>query len=387
MDATVTPEKRIRWLRQRLQEDPRNALAWLDSALVYTTLGQNLQARRAVETAVAIAGDQRFVVRAACRFYLHVDQPDRAVRILIDSGRSTADPWVAAPLLSATHLAGNSPRGIRKLRVLADESRPGPSTELQSQLATIEMIAGKVRDASRRFSRSLEEPTENTLAQAEWALQRDSTLTDVELKLPELMNRTRDVYEAAARHALATGDFQAALEQAKQWIQYQPFSTEAVNFASYIASVGLGDFSQASSIVIEHRRGDPTDPYLLNNLAFATAAAGDAKSAAAYLAPLDHNFIASNAYLLATSGLIAFKAGNPEQGRRLYGEALRLASTTAPKHDQALIALFWAAEELRLNTDSADAVVSDARKLAAKTTSPLVKRWKEAILEGGRPDS
>lgn len=60
---------KIRKLRISLREFPRNPLAYMDLAREYVALGQPLSAAKAVETALALAPNNRFVLRSTSRFF------------------------------------------------------------------------------------------------------------------------------------------------------------------------------------------------------------------------------------------------------------------------------------------------------------------------------
>ena len=75
-----TPETRaqIRRLKQRLGHDPRNALGWTEIARYYTILGQREKAANAMQIAVYLFPDHRYVLRAAVRLAVHHGELDRA---------------------------------------------------------------------------------------------------------------------------------------------------------------------------------------------------------------------------------------------------------------------------------------------------------------------
>src|SRR5439155_22265534 len=87
---------RIRVLRQRSIAEPRNAFVWVDLALLYTTLGLRDQAARAIRIALALAPEDRFVLRCASRFLVHIGDAERAHHILKRSEATPYDPWLMA---------------------------------------------------------------------------------------------------------------------------------------------------------------------------------------------------------------------------------------------------------------------------------------------------
>src|SRR5260370_17589593 len=74
--------KRIAAYRRSLREQPWNPIRLVDLAREYSTLGQQEPAERALVRAVALAPDNRFVLRSASRFFMHFGQPDEPPPIL-----------------------------------------------------------------------------------------------------------------------------------------------------------------------------------------------------------------------------------------------------------------------------------------------------------------
>ena len=78
----------LRKIAERVNRDPRNALAQASMARRYTILGQLEQADRALSMALAFAPSSRYVRRIACRFYVHLGDPLRAFTLLDRFGRT-----------------------------------------------------------------------------------------------------------------------------------------------------------------------------------------------------------------------------------------------------------------------------------------------------------
>ena len=60
----------------------QDAVEWMDLARSFTTLGELTKASRSVGAAVKLAPTNRFIVRAASRFYVHSNEPERALSLL-----------------------------------------------------------------------------------------------------------------------------------------------------------------------------------------------------------------------------------------------------------------------------------------------------------------
>lgn len=372
LEFRTRPREVLRLLRRRLRQDPRNALAWVDAALLYTTLGQAEQAARAIDIALDLAPDNRLVLRSAARFFIHMDRWDKAYLLLSRSHRTPQDPWLTSTLISTGLYTGERVPGSRHTQKLVEAVPIEHATELLSSLGTAELTAGADRKAVRLFRRSLEAPTENVLAQAEWASEPTRHLVDVD---PNQLAQVAAAFEANARHLDNEGDAEKALEAAERWIRYQPFSAEPIAFASYIASVGLGDFRKAEEITRSLIPRNRRNPYVVNNRAVALANLGLVEDARKEMQRIQSDEIASVYTFVATTGLLAYRTGDIEAGRTLYGRALTIARNRVPPRAQALLALIWAREEVLHAMEPREEIVAEAQRLSRQVNHSFVDLW------------
>lgn len=369
----------IRRIRMSLRRYPRNALGWLDLAYLYAGQGEDLKAERSVRIALDLQPHNRLVVRPASRFWVHAKDPETALALLDESGL-VDDPWVAAAQLSVEQLLNRKPRSVRSFRKLLERVPPRHATELAAALGTLELSAGARRNSRKHFDVSILEPTENALAQVEWA-----HLSSGIVEVPDVLRqRVEDAYEAKARHFEAAGDPASALEQTRAWLDFQPFSVEPATFGSYVASIGLGDFVQAEEIAQRGLTPNPDDSMLLNNLAFALASQDRVEEAKQTFARIPRSDVVSSPTMSATAGLIAYRSGDSRAGRELYGVALRSARSLPP-HIQALMALFWLREERNAGGEETRTAMEAFSALRRQTNHPSVKRWSEAIATRSDP--
>lgn len=366
--------------RMRLQDDPRNAIQWLDLARQYTVLGLEPQAHRAVQVATSLSRNNRFVLRAASRFYVHHGEVDRAHSLLLNAPSTRKDPWLLAAEIALAATADLPPRFVNLgRRALEDESiNPSHLTELASELATLELSNGKARNAKKLFRRSLVTPNENSLAQAEWAWEKLSgeVLNVSEFDVPYN-------FEAQAWHNYQSGNWDDALTNSKCWLLDQPFSRRPAILGSYVASSMLEDFNTSVELLERSLLPNPLDPVLLNNLAFAYANLGRLSEAQAALhrADLNQANVHSKICLIATQGLVCFRQGRTEQGREFYKEALRRAAEINDSRAYAEALLHLALEEIRVGSQEANESVSKASEAAMrqedKSVSFLLKKLKD----------
>jgi tetratricopeptide (TPR) repeat protein len=194
--------------------------------------------------------------------------------------------------------------------------------ELAAELGTIELVGGADKQSRKLFDRSLDAPTGNSLAQAEWASRRLPSLVD-------RVARTNAPFDAEARaqRAAQAGDWETAIASARGWQSDQPFDERAAVVGSYIASVGLEEWEAAFHFADVGLRATPGQPLLLNNKAFALINLGKLEEAAKVLAqaPYADTGDGAGVTLPATRGLLAFRQGDPDRGRALYLEAVEIA--------------------------------------------------------------
>jgi tetratricopeptide (TPR) repeat protein len=361
---------RIAALRQRLNSAPRSPLLWVERALLYTTLGQAAQAQQCMAIALALAPEDRYVLRSAARMFVHYEDPQRAHQLLADAEMTARDPWLAAAEIAAASLADTSPRHLKAARAMLDNGHFAPAhlTELASSVGTMELEAGALKKAKRLFTLSLEAPNENALAQAEWATRRVS--------LRELSARVEEVPESFEARALAAAAGQRipeALREGWNWLFDQPFSREPALFGSYHAAKSQR-FEESAEFARRGLIANPDEPILRNNLAFAQARMGDVEDAARTLAQIDRAKLDedTSATVTATEGLVAFRSGRAEEGRKLYLDAIQRTRRAANK---ALAHVMLATEELRTSLATAPETVALARQAADKGLPGEERLW------------
>lgn len=339
---------RIHELRKRLHAEPRNAILWVELAREYTILGVNHKAVSAMENALRLADDNRFVVRSAARLFVHLDEPDRAHDLLRRTHSVGFDPWILASEIAVASVAGYQSQLMKKgRRLLAEETwNPFSTNELASALATFELTEGGLRDARKLFRTSLRDPNDNSLAQAEWASERlgGFSVADKQLEIPWS-------FEARARAKYRKADFLGAIQDCHEWHLDEPFSSRPLGIAGFIHSVAFGDFDKAAESARNGLKANPGDQLLRNNLAFALASADrleEAKEEFAKTSKVDAD-ASTSATLKATEGLINYREGRPGVGRSLYVAAIQEGADLTEEFT-LLAKAYLAREELRAGT-------------------------------------
>lgn len=344
--TTKDPGRDVRRLRERLRDDPRNAVGWLDLSRAYAICGENDKAVRAVRAAIALAPDNRFTLRSAARFYLHVGNAEDAHEILRRSEATRRDPWLMAAEIAVATVANLPPKTVKHARAALDAQRYAPYhlSEVASALATLEANSGKTKAARRLFRQALVEPTENAVAQAEWAA-RHLHLFDFD---HELLKNPR-TFEANAWAAYVNASWEEALVHARSWLSDEPFSGRAAGMGSALAAVALENFDEAITIAKQGVLTDPNDELLRNNLVFTLAEAGRLEEARVEHQRLRFASLGKTARVmwLANGGLLEYRAGQVEVGRELYERAIALAREQGNRDLELMAIAYGAGEEFR----------------------------------------
>lgn len=367
----------IRQLRHLLQLFPKNAVAWTDLALYLTIAGSFQNARKAIRTALHLAPNNRFVLRSASRFFIHEGELDAAHDLLARAESTQYDPWLLAAEVASARAAGTRSSFTKRAHSMLEDHNLHPQhiSELASALATTEGDAPTARrlQIRRLIAKSLIDPTENSVAQAQW----HATNTGFANALSDHANgrdllEGRRVYEAHAFQSYIEGDFNTSFDRAKQWFADQPFSARPAYLAAQVATTLLSRPHEAIDITLRALTPNPGELMLWNNLAYAYALVGEIEKAKDAIDRIDETRLETKQRITvtATHGAIEFRSGKIEEGRRLYMKAVNdLEAADLADQDLGLIALavaHHAYEEAAAETSEAVVIYGAAEKLARK---------------------
>lgn len=354
----------IRAARASLRRNPRNPVRWMDLALAQTNTGELDKARRSIQTALALAPANRFVLRAASRFFVHVNDPERAQAVVFPTARNLHDPWLLAAEIAASDVVGSASRLIVAARrgLRAGDFAPAQASELACAIASHEFEAGQDKSAKKLLGQALVQPTENAVAQAEFEARRGR------FTLPEHLLAHEGSFEARAIAFGSRSQWKEAVGDAKKWQQDQSFASDPAMYLSYVASVCLEDYVVAAEAAKTGLTANPGSAMLANNYAFSLVNLGRVEDAAAVLDqyPSTAQEKSDRAVWTATMGLIAFRQGDSARGRELYRDAFATAAEAGLRDQAAFAAAFWAREEVRLASPIAGAVLEVARLAVAR---------------------
>lgn len=364
--------------RLRLSNEPRNALLRVDLARLYANLGFRDQAIKEISKALLLAPNNRFVLRSASRLFVHYREPDRARWYLRHGNESRHDPWLLAAEIAVSHLM-EQPSNFVTLGLRALNSRSLSNfhiTELASAIGTIELVEGQSKKARRLFKRALVEPTDNSVAQADWASRRmhGLTLNDKQLQTPLS-------FEARAWEHYWKSDWEHAYQQSILWHRDEPFASKPAIFASFIATM-VDDNEMSISIARRGLQANPGQFFLTNNLVFALASDGQVDEAESELSKVERSNLPTEQSIMitATEGLTMFRKKEIEKGRHLYQHAVELADGSSAGELMRQALAFWAREETQLNLPTAQMVLDQAIQASKGSGDPIAQFLLDQIL-------
>ncbi len=343
--------------RRKLRRNPRNVLAWLDMARAYSILGVDEKSISCIERALYLAPNHRYVLRAAVRLFVHLNKKEHAYYLIANNPRTPVDPWLIATELSLAKLIDKPPKFLRKGRELVESNNFEPKnvTELKSAIGTFFFYENELRLARKNIRQSLEAPTDNSVAQAQWISNQriDIPFTRSDFNIPFS-------YEARTWRNLSSSQWHTARSECLNWLNDEPFSSLPAEVGSYMGISLIDNPKFAESCARVGIKAHSENPTLLNNLTIALAYQGEIKKAKEYFSKIDINKSQSHKYVYtATRGLLHFRDKKYKQGRLDYENAESLAPNKSSKNR---VALFRAREELNANTPEADNYVEKVLK-------------------------
>ena len=371
---------RVRTFRRWLRAEPRDPISWVELSRTYAILGLGEQAERSMTIALQLAMNNRFVLRSASRLWIYLQDPERAHDILVKVDRTRHDPWLLAAEIAIGSAAGRKPRFIKTARRMLTEWHFSPFhiSELASAVATLELGSGSVRKSKILFRRSLESPTENSVAQAAWASRQNSSirLDDRYLNLP-------NTFEARSWSFYNQSQWEQAIKECWLWQFDQPFSSRPSVQGSYVAAIAQEDYTTSEQFAKHGLMANPRDFTLLNNLAFALINRGDKgdmeeAEKALTRAGRSQSTEQDRVVLQATQGLWEFRAGNIPFGRQLYSDARSKARKIQAQAQDgsrllALASMFHAIEEISQEVSDSGSVLFEAFQTLKREPDPICR--------------
>lgn len=317
----------IRILKQQNIKYPYNAVNYCELARYYANIGQIDKAKDMMEIAVHLAPSSRFISRSAARLFSHIEDFDRAHKVLVNNPWISKDPWIIASEIAVNSARGRNSRFVKRGKeiIASGNYQPFSYSEMASAIGTLEMQNGSRKSCRNFINIALERPNDNSLAQAEWLLGENRDLSLCFGNYDYLKNKA----EADSRYAYFKDDFKAALCSGIDWIADYPFDPSPIYFSAEMAYTFVKDYETAIDIINLGLRANSNDAGLLNNLAYCYALSGNLEKAESILDRVDIKAMSlsneTKICLIATRGLVEYRKGFIENGHYLYMQAMTKA--------------------------------------------------------------
>lgn len=330
--------KKIHALRIYAHAYPFNPIVYVDMARAYITIGLKDKAEKLMRMALYLDPQNRFVARAAARFYIHVGDNERAADIVRKTGFTRYDPWLMASDISIAMMRGKRSGNIKKGQqmIFLSSYNPFSISELASALGTVEMESGTRKKSRDMFNQSLVDPNDNSLAQAEWAV----IAAQIPITIKSGLN-VKCSHESKVYKSLELNDARESIHHAIDWICDMPFSLKPVFVGYEISTSLLRDYDLSSNILGVGLKSHPNDPWMLNNRAYVYARINKLDEAEKDMEQLEHcnrNLSESMSVCKeATHGLIAYRRKEKEKGRKLYEQAILHASSMKENSEEVKV--------------------------------------------------
>lgn len=363
-------------LRSALASYPRQPLLWSELARAHIVLGEDAKARRAMACAVQLASRSAYIRRSASRMYLHLHDVPRALRVVREHPNFGGDPRMLSAEIAIASCSNMPLRHVKAGMKMLDDHNLKPSylSELAAALATVELEYGKHRSSRALFARSLKEPSENTVAQVQWAVERDSHIV-----VPFEAWQVPRPHEAKALAARLAGDWDGVLDATELWLQDEPYATRPAMIGSFV-SFTEGQFRRSERLASQALLSNPDATVLRNNRAVVRAYLGDLAGAWDDVRRSMGREADTHPYLLATMGLIAYRSGDPELGAQGYRAAMAHFVKQKNVPSVVLASLFWLRELHRAQDPSAPAILQYLKNNRLRFTKGLPEPEIESMM-------
>lgn len=367
-------------LRKKLQEDCYNPIAYCELARCYANLNLDEKAKKYVDYAAFLAPHSRYVSRCAARFYIHFNEWDRARYVLIKNGFVNTDPWIMASEIAVESVMGRSSKYIKKGRQLVSSGdfSAFSCSELSFAICEVDMSAGKHKEARRMIDKGLRSPNDNSLAQVEFYAKKDTSLI---LDMSQYKDMSHK-YEADARNAYVGGMYKDAFISSLRWMLEYRFEHRPIGFAFDISCVYLKEYGYAANILKRYLKSEPNDPSAINNMVYTLGLSNKIEEAEEYLKRINlRNYSTNNSVnaicLIATCGLLYYRKGMIDEGRKFYNDAISMAKRKQGKELAAKARLNMIREEVRASKDYNKSLLEEMNSLHTGNNAETIQLRKD----------
>lgn len=358
----------VRTARKVLNKDFNNPVLLTDVALALTASGNAKSAERYIRSALHLAPANRFITRSAVRYFLHIGDREQAHKLLLRSVLLGGDPWIQASEIAVASVLGKTSKLAKSAenQLSAQPILPIALSELGSAVATVHLNAGSDKKAKRLFAKTLANPNDNVVAQAEWAARRlNLVVSEAALQVPFS-------YEANSSHSYRTLDIKKAIEQAIFWKDDEPFASRSVGWLAHLYAVD-DDFENALKYhELALQLEDKPSLVASLNLNFSHIENERLEEASGELVALSGRSDANEslAQILANAGALCYARGEFEEGRKYYEQGAIAAKNRSDLATEALVRAFFARAAVKYGDPHAEAIVRASADFPHMNLSP-----------------
>lgn len=372
---------KIKEIKIAINGFPYNPIFYVELARNYSIVGQEKKALRAMYIALNLSPDNRYILRCGSRLFAHYDQIDIAHDILRKASLAGIDPWITSAEISLATLRGRSSRFLKRGFEMLKTNNFSPSniTELASAMGTVELIGGSLKKSKQFFKKSLLAPNDNSLAQMEWASSKEPSLR---IDISEF--QVRHNFEAQALENFHSNHLTECIDNTFRWFLDMPFSKRPVMLGAHIANSLLNDQETSRGFLKAGLISHPNDPQIINNLVYSLALENKIEEAMKFMKLLTDNPAGAaditKICLKATRGLLCFRSGVPEMGRRLYLEAIENAKDVNNQYYNWLAILNYAREEILIKSPEIETIMETIARIPDNTSAGDVNKLKKEVV-------
>jgi hypothetical protein len=171
------------------------------------------------------------------------------------------------------------------------------------------------------------------------------------------------------------------------WGKFQQLSSKPVVHASHVAELFLEDDDLAIKILSNATPAQKNSFEYFNNLAVGLAKTGKISEAEKLIAEIDIEKLSNThkTVLVATRGLLKFRLGSLEDGRKLYEQTINEFDRIEDSVSAAVASHYFATEEKNAKSNDADKRIKEAVKRLERHKIPPLDLLAKMILSNKRP--
>lgn len=363
-DSPIVIEAAIYGRINKIKQDKyffyENPFLHVELSRLYSTIGQKDSALASIRIARSLSPHNRYVLRSFSRLMAHFSELDTAHENLKRNPATKFDPWLLASEIAFASLRNKTSNFMKVGReaIFSKNFSPFSTSELASSIGTVELKNGDRKKSKLLLQSALNCPNDNSLAQIEWINNKEGFF-DLHVASIEIENK----YEALTLDSFNSKKWKELIQNAEKWFIDMPFAKRPVTFAHHAASIFLEDYDTGIKFCKAGLIANPSDPTIINNIAFSYAMNGDPDMAFHYLNKINLSTIKednSKICLFATTGLTNYRKGNVELGKEFYFKAIKGASEIKSEYYSKMAILNLVREELRIKSITAHDLYAQA---------------------------